>query len=666
MVLSSCQQELNFENSEFKNGLLVSRENHLPASGNWLETKDGVIISKGKFLDGQQEGLFSTYWPNGSLSDSIVYINGKKNGVEAHYDSTGVKIMEIPYLDGREHGVVREYDDYGNLEQETSFDSGVKSGLAIGYYWTGQVKDSVFFRNGFAEGQYFKYFFEKSDYTGESFRVKESGQFAAGKKTGLWRENLSGRDFIEKNYSETELFWRMLPENANKWYECSFKHYWFYDSGKTERIERGYISGGKKCGSTNINYYFDGSWGGEEDRAFVHGQYVDGLKHDRWTSTYYDDDGEELWENVEIYHSGKTEDQWNDFYRSGDHEAVGLEGVWNVSVTQTYHFGTWDQYPEIKRGSYEVAVVKEIGEESYSSVYLSEAIPSESWFNFPTFTPTNTEGVWECKSTYCGQLQTNSIALQQGDHLITFDSSVDFSQLEDYCIDSQYRRDRVDLEVTMVRVAPKTINRKRDERNSTNRPQSTASCVVVDAENGYLVTNFHAIKESGQHAIFFEDTEFEVTVVAEDAPNDLALLKLKKPIQGLLELSISTNDGLGSDVYAVGYPLQSEMGLDVKVTEGLISSVSFLGNTNMYQISCPITFGNSGGALLDDKGNLAGITQGGYRPDMETENVNGAVKAHSIITLAQGSPECQLSLGDRSKKIDFDQLDKSVLVLRSY
>ena len=661
----SCQaQELTFENSEFVNGILVSRDNQVPVNGNWVETKDGVLILTGKFRDGKHDGLFTSFWPSGSISDSVTYMDGKKHGIEAHYDSTGVKRTEIPYLFGEEHGVVREYTALGNLEQETRYELGVKSGVAIGYYWTGQVKDSVCFTNGLENGTYVKYFFAGAENSGNSLLVQETGEFNAGVRVGVWRENLAGQDYIERNYSDRGRYWSSLPENMHKTYDFSYERLERHEDGALKKIERGYVCDGKTCGDNQVNYYVQND--AMYKRLFSIGEYVDGMRHGLWETDFYDHNGAKSYEVDNAYHYGRTEEEWNNFYRSSEHEAIGLQGVWNVSVTQTYHFGTWDQYPEIKRGSYEVAIVKELGEESYSSVFLSDAIPSESWLKFPTFTPTNTEGVWECKSTYCGQYRTNSIALQQGDHLITFDSSVDFSQFKDYCMDSQYRRDRVDLEVTMVRVAPKTINRKKDERNSTNRPQSTASCVVVDAENGYLVTNFHAINESGQHAIFFEDTEFEVTVVAEDVPNDLALLKLKKPIQGLLELSISTNDGLGSDVYAVGYPLQSEMGLDVKVTEGLISSVSFLGNTNMYQISCPITFGNSGGALLDDKGNLAGITQGGYRPDMETENVNGAVKAHSIITLAQGSPECQLSLGDRSKKIDFDQLDKSVLVLRSY
>lgn len=661
LFLSSCQQDLNYENSEFKNGLLVSRANQHPVSGDWVEVKNGIVLSVGRFEEGQHEGLFESYRPDGSLADSVFYMNGKKHGIEVHYDSSGVRRMEIPYLFGEEDGIVREYSEYGNLKQETPFKLGVKSGLAIGYYWTGQVKDSVRYYKNLMGGPYVKYFYEDE---GDSFSVQEEGQFQAGKKSGVWRTNFWGRkDYIERNYDETWMCRGLpIPEISGKVYDYSFEERRYYDDGSLKRIERGCYSEGELCGDNQINYYFEDDF--SYDRAYFHGLYVDGMKHDRWEMEYYNQDGKEVSE--EIYHGGRTEAEWNEFYRVGDYEAIGLQGVWNVSVNETYHFGKWDQSPKRTRESYEVVVVKELNEETYTTVFLSKVIPSSSWFNFPSFNPTNSTGVWECKANYCGQLQTNSIALQQSDHLITFNTSIDFSQFEDYCMEREYRDHRVDLEVTMVRVAPKNAKQASEEQNSTNQLKSTASCVVIDADNGFLVTNQHAVKREGRYAVFYDGIEHEVSVIAKDAANDLALLKLKKPLQGLKDLSISTNDGLGSDVYSVGYPLQNEMGLDVKVTEGLISSVSFLGNTNMYQISCPITFGNSGGALLDDIGNLAGITQGGYRPDMETENVNGAVKAHSIITLAQGTPECQLSLGDRSKKIDFNQLDKSVLVLRSY
>ena len=123
---------------------------------------------------------------------------------------------------------------------------------------------------------------------------------------------------------------------------------------------------------------------------------------------------------------------------------------------------------------------------------------------------------------------------------------------------------------------------------------------------------------------------------------------------------------LGGKVYSAGFPDLINMGMDIKVTEGIISSVSFLKDPSKFQISCPITSGNSGGALLDEHGNLIGITQGGYRPDLNTENVNAAVKALYVIGLAQTEDSCELNFKLNSSPIDFTKISKAVVPILIY
>ena len=105
------------------------------------------------------------------------------------------------------------------------------------------------------------------------------------------------------------------------------------------------------------------------------------------------------------------------------------------------------------------------------------------------------------------------------------------------------------------------------------------------------------------------------------------------------------------------------MGDDIKITEGVISSMSFLSDPSRYQTSVPITNGNSGGALIDENGNLVGITQGGWRPDANTENVNAAVKSLYVVSLAQTEATCAPSLVQQKAKVDFTEIEKSVLPL---
>ena len=73
------------------------------------------------------------------------------------------------------------------------------------------------------------------------------------------------------------------------------------------------------------------------------------------------------------------------------------------------------------------------------------------------------------------------------------------------------------------------------------------------------------------------------------------------------------------------------MGDEVKVTNGIISSNSgFKNDISLYQISAPIQPGNSGGPLIDSKGNLIGIINAKHT---DAENVSYAIKAAYLINL---------------------------------
>ena len=191
---------------------------------------------------------------------------------------------------------------------------------------------------------------------------------------------------------------------------------------------------------------------------------------------------------------------------------------------------------------------------------------------------------------------------------------------------------------------------------------ASGSAVVVDAKLGLCVTNAHVVDESKSVFVKILGEEYECAVLQVDRNNDLALIKITNlPSVSINAIPISTSPKVGMKVYSAGFPKMGVMGESMKVTEGVISSLSFLNDPSKFQISCPITNGNSGGALLDKYGNLVGITQGGYRPDMATENVNAAVKALFVLNIASVVPESQLLTSPSQTPVDFDKIPNSVL-----
>lgn len=165
------------------------------------------------------------------------------------------------------------------------------------------------------------------------------------------------------------------------------------------------------------------------------------------------------------------------------------------------------------------------------------------------------------------------------------------------------------------------------------------------AEGGYIITNYHVIQEQVQTSVRFNDINSEwhpVNIVLSDKYNDLAILKIKnskKMIMPGIPISFKLPK-IGERVFTIGYPKTSVMGFNPKVTDGIISSLSgLLDDPRIIQTTVAIQSGNSGGPLLNMKGEVVGITTASLRTRI-TENgidvpqeVNYAVKSAYALAL---------------------------------
>jgi serine protease Do len=91
-------------------------------------------------------------------------------------------------------------------------------------------------------------------------------------------------------------------------------------------------------------------------------------------------------------------------------------------------------------------------------------------------------------------------------------------------------------------------------------------------------------------------------VIDKDERHDLALIKLGSMGRPQLQICAS-NPPVGSRAYAVGAP----KGFDFSITDGLISQIQTVDGFPQFQVSCPISGGNSGGPLVNERGEVAGI-----------------------------------------------------------
>ena len=128
---------------------------------------------------------------------------------------------------------------------------------------------------------------------------------------------------------------------------------------------------------------------------------------------------------------------------------------------------------------------------------------------------------------------------------------------------------------------------------------------------GYLVTSYHVIQ--GADSLLIEGRNhqrYHAEPVFSDVKHDLAILRITdKKFTGFGRLPYAVKSGqadLGERVFTLGYPRE-----DVVYGEGSLSARSgFEGDTAFYQVSIPVNPGNSGGPLMDERGNLIGVVSG--------------------------------------------------------
>jgi serine protease Do/serine protease DegQ len=138
---------------------------------------------------------------------------------------------------------------------------------------------------------------------------------------------------------------------------------------------------------------------------------------------------------------------------------------------------------------------------------------------------------------------------------------------------------------------------------------SAGSGVIVDATNGYILTNHHVVAGADQIQIsLHDDTTLNAEIVGSDAATDIAVIKVD-PV-GLTDISIGDSDAVevGDFVIAIGNPF----GLGHTVTSGIVSAkgrtgISRTGYEDFIQTDASINPGNSGGALVNMRGELVGI-----------------------------------------------------------
>lgn len=153
------------------------------------------------------------------------------------------------------------------------------------------------------------------------------------------------------------------------------------------------------------------------------------------------------------------------------------------------------------------------------------------------------------------------------------------------------------------------FNIPQQRQGPRRRQQSAGSGVIVDAEKGIVLTNYHVIRSADEVQVSLIDGRvFQAKLRGVDAELDIAVLEIDGKELSALPLADSNQLRVGDFVVAIGNPF----GIGQTVTTGVVSALGrtglgIEGYENFIQTDASINPGNSGGALVNLRGELIGI-----------------------------------------------------------
>ena len=175
----------------------------------------------------------------------------------------------------------------------------------------------------------------------------------------------------------------------------------------------------------------------------------------------------------------------------------------------------------------------------------------------------------------------------------------------------------------------------------TPKKEAAGSGVIISAD-GYIVTNNHVVDGADELTVTLNDnSEYSARIIGADKTTDLALIKINGKNLPAITIANSNDLRIGEWVLAVGNPL----GLNNTVTAGIVSakarSLGANGVESFIQTDAAINQGNSGGALVNTRGELVGINAMLYSPTGAYSGYGFAIPTtimNKVVTLSSMAP----------------------------
>ena len=157
------------------------------------------------------------------------------------------------------------------------------------------------------------------------------------------------------------------------------------------------------------------------------------------------------------------------------------------------------------------------------------------------------------------------------------------------------------------------------------------------SRSGHIITNHHVIDGCKTVKVSFQGNQTEGKILAVDKMNDLAIVKAA--ITPTKVYTVSNEDAsLLEDIIIAGYPLGKKVSAAIKTSKGSVTALAGYGdNFSEFQTDAALNRGNSGGPILNQKGNVVGVAVAAYGKKEGVESFNFGIKASTLKTFASSN-----------------------------
>ena len=215
-----------------------------------------------------------------------------------------------------------------------------------------------------------------------------------------------------------------------------------------------------------------------------------------------------------------------------------------------------------------------------------------------------------------------------------------------------------------------TINNNKKSPQETKRPSDNVKAGsgtgFFVTNSGHIISNNHVVDQCNVVNAYYKGDAKPLKILAIDRKNDLVILKAELRPDDIFP--VAKEDAiLLEEIYVAGFPFGKSISGSIKVTKGVVSSLSGLGNNySNLQIDASLQPGNSGGPIVNKKGNVVGVAVAklDYKKVIEAfntipENTNFGVKSSTLNQflnankVSSSSPKgSEMSIRDIGEKIE--------------